>query len=139
MPNRRPPYPAEFRQQMVALVRAGQAPAALAARFACSARTIRGWVAREGAHAPPPAPGGPGLAPDEREELLQLRRRVRQLEGERAILAQAMTWFAARSCGPAAPPAPAPPARAASGAACEGAVVHVLHPGRHPSGGPGRR
>jgi transposase len=37
----RPPYPPEFRQQMIELVAAGRNPAQLAREFACSAQTIR--------------------------------------------------------------------------------------------------
>ena len=41
MPKTRPPYPAEFGQQMVELVRAGgKTPAELSREFECSAQTI---------------------------------------------------------------------------------------------------
>jgi transposase len=40
MAKTRPPYPAEFRQQMIELVRAGRTPAELAQEFECTAQTI---------------------------------------------------------------------------------------------------
>ncbi len=40
MAKSRPPYPAEFRQQMIDLVRAGRAPAELAREFGCTAQSI---------------------------------------------------------------------------------------------------
>ena len=47
MPKTRPPYPAEFRQQMIELVRAcGKTPAELSREFECSAQTIANWVAQ---------------------------------------------------------------------------------------------
>ncbi len=44
MGHGKPPYAAEYRQQMVELVRAGRKPRDLAREFECSATTIRGWV-----------------------------------------------------------------------------------------------
>ena len=40
----RPPYPAEFRQQMVELVRAGRTPAELSREFNVTAQSITNWV-----------------------------------------------------------------------------------------------
>ena len=48
MPKARPPYAAEFRQQMVDLVRSGRAPEDLAREFEPSAQAIRTWVAQAG-------------------------------------------------------------------------------------------
>ena len=36
----RPPYPAEFRQQIIELARAGRTPTELSREFGCSAQTI---------------------------------------------------------------------------------------------------
>jgi len=47
MPKSRPPYPPEFRQQIIELVRAGRTPEELAKEFEPSAQTIRNWVAQE--------------------------------------------------------------------------------------------
>ena len=45
MPKTHPPYPAEFRQQIIELVRAGRTPAELSREFQVTAQTIRiGWV-----------------------------------------------------------------------------------------------
>ena len=40
----RPPYPEEFRQRMVELVRAGRTPESLGQEFEPSGQTIRNWV-----------------------------------------------------------------------------------------------
>ena len=44
MPKTRPPYPAEFRAEMVRLVRAGRTPGELSREFEPSDQTIRNWV-----------------------------------------------------------------------------------------------
>jgi transposase len=91
MPKSRPLYPAEFRRQMVELVRAGRSPEELAQEFEPSAQAIRNWVAQaerdEGLCQD-------GLTTDEREELNRLRRENRQLKQEREILNKAAAWFA---------------------------------------------
>ena len=46
MPKKRPPYPPEFRQRMIELVRAGRSPEELAKEFEPSAQAIRNWVAQ---------------------------------------------------------------------------------------------
>jgi len=93
MPKSRPPYPAEFRQQMIELVRAGRSPAQLSREFGCTAQSISNWVSQANADAEPA--GSLGLTTAEREELTRLRRQVRQLQTERDILAKATAWFAA--------------------------------------------
>lgn len=93
MSKSRPPYPAEFRQQMIELVRVGRSPAQLSREFHCSAQTIANWVAQANADAG--ITGSQGLTTAEREELTRLRRQVRQLQTERDILAKATAWFAA--------------------------------------------
>ena len=91
MSKRRPPYPAEFRRQMVELARAGRTPEELSREFGPTAQSIRNWVAQtdrdEGRRAD-------GLTTSEREELVRLRREVRQLKMEREILSKAAAWFA---------------------------------------------
>ena len=91
MPRSRPPYPAEFRRQMVELVRAGRTPEELSKEFEPSAQAIRNWVRQadrdEGRRAD-------GLTTAEREELRRLRRENRRLKEEREILAKAAAWFA---------------------------------------------
>ncbi len=46
MPKTRPPYTAEFRRQMVDLIRAGRDPTDLTREFEPSAQAIRNWVAQ---------------------------------------------------------------------------------------------
>ena len=91
MPKSRPPYPAEFRCQMVALVRAGRTPDELSREFEPSAEAIRQWVKQadrdDGRRAD-------GLTSAERDELHHLRRENRRLRQERDILSKAAAWFA---------------------------------------------
>jgi len=91
MGKTRKPYPPEFRQQMVELVRAGRTPESLAREFEPTAESIRNWVRQadrdEGRR-------DDGLTSLEKEELRRLRREVRQLKIEREILAKAAAWFA---------------------------------------------
>ncbi len=91
MGRSRPRYPAEYRRQMVELVRSGRSPDDLAREFEPSAQSIRNWVSQadrdEGRRSD-------GSTTAEREELRRLRREVRRLREERAILAKATAWFA---------------------------------------------
>ena len=91
MPRARLPYPAEFRQKIVELYRAGRSVNELAEEFEPSDQTIRNWIAQA------QADGGQRkdlLTSAEREELARLRRENRQLKVERDILAKATAWFA---------------------------------------------
>jgi transposase len=94
MSKTRTPYPAEFRQQMIELVRAGRRPAELSREFGVTAQTICNWVGQANIDAG--VAGANGLSSVEREELMRLRRQVRQLQTERDILSKATAWFAAR-------------------------------------------
>ena len=93
----RPPYPAEFRQQMVELVRAGRSPSELSREFGVTAQSINNWVGQAAIDDGKPLPGKEGLSTAEREELVRLRRQLRQVQMERDILAKATAWFAGRS------------------------------------------
>jgi transposase len=90
MPQRRP-YPAEYRQRIVELARAGRSPAELSKEFGPTAESINTWLRQadrdEGRRED-------GLTSQEREELRRLRRENRQLKIEREILAKAAAWFA---------------------------------------------
>jgi transposase len=97
MPKSRPPYPAEFRQQMIELARAGKSPAQLSKEFGVTAQTVSNWVAQAARDAGKPLPGKEGLSSVERQELVQLRRQLRQVQTERDILAKAAAWFAHKS------------------------------------------
>ena len=97
MPKSKPPYPAEFRQQIIELARAGKTPAQLSREFGPTAQSITNWIAQDGRDRGKPPPGKEGLTTAEREELVRLRRRLRQVEQERDILAKATAWFAGKS------------------------------------------
>ena len=91
MPRTRNPYPVEFREQIVALARAGRSVEDLAREFEPCAATIHGWLKqadRDGGHR------ADGITSEEREELRRLRRENRHLRQERDILAKAAAWFA---------------------------------------------
>ncbi|NNM72693.1 transposase, partial [Enterovirga aerilata] len=81
MPRHRPPYPAEFRRQLVDLVRSGRTPEELSREFEPTAQAIWNWVRQADRD------GGvrrdEGLPSAEREELSRLRRENRQLRQER--------------------------------------------------------
>ena len=98
MPTPKPPYPAAFRQQMVELVRAGRGISDLAREFGCNASSIHAWLKAAG------GPDGSGaasidtpLSMNERQELIELRRKFKQVQQERDILAKATAWFAGKS------------------------------------------
>jgi transposase len=94
----KPPYPAQFRQQMVELVQAGRNPNELAREFGCHATSILSWVRKARLNLPAGAATlAVPLGTSERQELVELRRKVRQLQMERDILSKATAWFAGRS------------------------------------------
>ena len=91
MPRTRNPYPAAFREQIVALARTGRSAESLAREFEPCVATIHSWIKqadRDGGHR------SDGLTSDEQEELRRLRRENRQLRQERDILSKAAAWFA---------------------------------------------
>ncbi len=91
MPRSRLPYPPEFRQQMVDLVRAGRTPEELSREFEPTAQSIWNWVRQaerdQGVRLE-------GLTTDERAELRRLRREIKVVRAEREILKKAAAWFA---------------------------------------------
>ena len=91
MPRTRNPYPTDYRDQIVALHRAGRSIKELAAEFEPCAETIYAWIKqadRDGGRR------ADILSSDERDELRRLRRENRQLRQERDILSKAAAWFA---------------------------------------------
>lgn len=85
------PYPAEYRAQMVELVRTGRSPESLEKEFGVTAPTIRAWMRQadrdSGARTD-------GLTTSERAELAELRRQNRRLIEERDILKKFAAWSA---------------------------------------------
>ena len=91
MPKSRRPYPLEFRNRMIELVRGGRSPEELGREFEPSAQAIRNWVAQADRDA---GRREDGLTTDERTELQRLRRENATLREEREILKKAAAWFA---------------------------------------------
>ncbi len=93
MSFQKPPYPPEFRQQIVELALAGRSPVELAREFGCSVQSIHKWMAKADSDHPSSEPAGSDLNRGEREELSRLRRENRQLKVERDILSKATAWL----------------------------------------------
>ena len=91
MPKSRRPYPLEYRERIVDLVRAGRAIEDLAREFEPTAQCIRNWVRQADRDA---GRRTDGLTTDERTELQRLRRENATLREEREILKKAAAWFA---------------------------------------------
>ena len=85
MPGTRNPYPADFREQIIALARSGRSVESLAREFAPCAGTIAGWLRQAGIDG---GVGDDGPTSPEREELTRLRKENRQLRIERDILSK---------------------------------------------------
>jgi transposase len=91
MPKTRPPYPEEFRREAVGLVGQGRSIPDVASSLGVSQQTLRNWSKREQADRGERADTLTGA---ERDELRELRKRVRRLEQERDILKHATAFFA---------------------------------------------
>ena len=91
MPKSHKPYPREFKDRLIEMVRAGRTPEELAEKFEPTAQSIRNWVAQAERDA---GQRTDGLTSEEREELRRLRRENKVLREEREILKKAAAWFA---------------------------------------------
>lgn len=84
------PYPKEFRDDVVAVARKGQAPLAQIAKdFGISEGSLSNWLKRaeiEDGHRP-------GLTEADRAELRELKRRNRLLEQENEVLRRAAAYL----------------------------------------------
>lgn len=91
MPKTRPPYPPDFRQEAVRLLRSSDKTIPqIAADLGISDQSLRNWVRQadiDDGHRE-------GLSTEEREELRHLRREVNVLRQEREILKKAAAFFA---------------------------------------------
>ena len=94
MPRSRPPYPPEFRREAVQLVLGGRTVKDVAGALGCSEQSLHNWVKQ---HQLDSREREDGLMSAEREELRELRKRVRRVEMERDILKRAAVLFAAET------------------------------------------
>jgi len=89
------PYPPEYRAEAVRLVReGGRDLAEVAKTLGVSPESIRHWVKQADLDS---GRRKNGLTTDERQELVRLRRRVRDLEEDKVILKKATAFFAAET------------------------------------------
>lgn len=99
--NYKPAYPPKFRQQMVKLLALGRCPKQLSKEFGCHYTSIQAWYRAAGVPygsnqviAPASALRSVSLNSNKRQELLELRKKLKRVEMERDILAKATAWFA---------------------------------------------
>lgn len=91
MPRSRPPYPPEFRREAVQMVRSGRSIKDVSESLGMTPQSLRNWVRQEQLDQ---HERDDGLTTSEREELRELRRKVRRLEQERDLLKRAAAFFA---------------------------------------------
>jgi transposase len=82
---------------MVELVRAGRKPSELSKEFGCHPTSILNWVRLSDGNRSANASLTTPLNANERQKLIELRRKLRQVQQERDILAKATAWFAGKS------------------------------------------
>ena len=91
MPKSRPPYPEEFRREAVQMVRSGRRLSDVATSLGVTEQSLRTWVKRDQLER---RERDDGLTLAERDELRELRRKVKRLEQERDLLKRAAAFFA---------------------------------------------
>jgi transposase len=87
-------YTAEFKRQMVELVRSGRTPASLSREFGPSGYTIGLRIKQAKRDS---GNGDGGLTSAERGELVRLRRENGKLNEEREVLSEATAWSRRRA------------------------------------------
>ncbi len=97
MARTRPPYPAEFRQEAVRVLRSGVSLMRLAEELGISPQTLRNWRTQDEADR---GERSDVLSTDERARLRELERENRVLRQEREILKRAAAFFARESDRP---------------------------------------
>ena len=111
MSKPKPVYSPQYRQQLVELVLAGRSANEVAKEFGLHTTTVAKWVRLDrmgipsSAKHPSAKPSTGPLNANERQELIELRRKLRQVQMERDILAKATAWFAGKSEKTFTPPA----------------------------------
>lgn len=90
------PFPVEFRQRAVALVRAGKPVTTAAAELGVSAAAIHNWVRQDQID----RGERPGVTTPESVELAKAKKRIRQLEAEVEILKTAAKMLGEDRPGP---------------------------------------
>jgi len=91
MPKSKPPYPEQFRREALKLVRQGRSTPDVAGSLGITAQSLRNWKRQDERDR---RERDDGLTSAEREELRELRKRVRRVEQERDILKRATALFA---------------------------------------------
>lgn len=98
MPRTRPPYPPEFRQEALRLLRSGaRTPKQLAAELGCAEQTLQNWRRQDEADRGERADL---LSSEERARLRELERENKVLRQEREILKRAAAFFIRESDRP---------------------------------------